>query len=212
MRNLGQSYIVALMAGLAVFAFASEATRDQAVLWCRAAVFALVALTAWRVGQIAQGSAAQRSDDALAATSTVEARSETVGGWLARVEEASHGLARLLLFAGAAMGAGYLLTALDWYHAYQYALLFLLIAAATYAFARYVAGRGRLPGGRVALASLASAQVLGAGVGLAFLHTSGKLALVRADWLANAIFEATAGGAIALGCIALFVVVRARTQ
>ena len=191
--DIGRSYAIAVVAGGVIAAFADLTLRPQAQLWCWASVFALVGLTAWRMASLGR-----------------EGDGDPDGRL--RLVEGSHGLARVALWAGVAMGVGYLLTPLDWYHAYQYALLFILVSGGVFAFAQWL-GRGPgLPGGRSTLVALAAFQTLGAGVGLAFLYQSGKLELARADWLANAIFLAAASGGLALGLLSLLTLWQTRPR
>jgi hypothetical protein len=96
------------------------------------------------------------------------------------------------------------LTGLKWQHGWQYALTMALLAVASIAFARSVAGllqSARLTGSawqfRWAV-PLAAAQAAVAGVGLVALAASGKLPSIRADWAANRVFTGLAVAILAV--------------
>ena len=82
------------------------------------------------------------------------------------------------------------LTGLKWQHGWQYALLMLLFALASFRFARGLddpSPERRAPWLALALPLAIANALLSAG-GLAILAASGKLLLRRSDWAANQVF------------------------
>ncbi|MBI1383330.1 MAG: hypothetical protein GC150_00250 [Rhizobiales bacterium] len=124
--------------------------------------------------------------------------------------EIGRGFAALAVWAGLGMGGAYYLTDLSWYHAYQYALAFLLVAGS----AVWISGRIGVAGAAAAadrdfwsapwlLVAIAVLQLAGGIAAVVFLAASGKLFGMRADWMANVIFATAAAGLAAAGLAGL---------
>ncbi|MEE9588286.1 MAG: hypothetical protein V3V97_09720 [Hyphomicrobiaceae bacterium] len=131
---------------------------------------------------------------------------------LAAASEVARLVAVFSAWAGLAMAAMYYLTLLSWYHAYQYAFAFLLIAIAAYAISRYLRkGLSRVPDSNwvKAIVFLTVAQGAAAGAGIVFLLVAGKVGTARADWAANNIFLAAAVGILLMSLAGLPGLIRA---
>lgn len=110
------------------------------------------------------------------------------------------------LWASLAIAAMYYLTGLQWYHAYQYALLFDLPALASVLFARAVRVAPEGPGlarllalGRWLTRMLAALSA----IGIAALIGLGKAFSAKSDWAASNVFLFAAAGLMLLSVTAL---------
>lgn len=106
-----------------------------------------------------------------------------------------------------AMLCVYALTALWWWHSWQYGSGMLGIALVLLAYAWLVSRPERVPGGLSFLdlgAALGVMASIGAAVGLSFLFLSDKLLSVKPDWPANHIFVA---GGIAISVLSMIAAV-----
>jgi len=176
--------LIGLLLALAAAMVLSAATLQTSLAWIVAVLAALALLgyavvrnrPFWRDG-------AERADASLAAAQANALALGCAYAWGALV-----------------MLAGYYLTPLKWYHAYQYGGAMAILAFCWLRDARRLARPA--PGfdasrlvRQIGLA--ATAQALAAGIGVAVLIGSGKLIHERTDWLANRVFIA-GGLAVAL--------------
>ena len=98
----------------------------------------------------------------------------------------------------------YLLTALWWWHSWQYGTVMALIAGVLLGYVHQLGDRDNVMRARTALdvaACLAALQAVAALGGLFFLIHSGKLSSNKVDWPANHVFLM---GGIALVYVSLF--------
>lgn len=131
-------------------------------------------------------------------------RTERPGnGHVSAIREISRITALVYAWGGVSLIALYRFTPLHWQHGWQYGSAMLLIATGLIA---YIAASGRSPPGDIALSrtiQLTIAHGLAALVAMIWLAGSGKLATVKGDWAANAIFMS---GGLAIACISYMAV------
>ena len=114
-------------------------------------------------------------------------------------------LAIIFAWGGLVILGAYYLTDLFWHHAWQYGLGMCLIAGLLFAYRQRLleaGGRFSSPGWLTCSARLALLQAVVAGVGLAFLVASGKLARHNPDWIANHVFMAGGMAVVAVSIMA----------
>ena len=121
----------------------------------------------------------------------------TAAGGATQNVQAAHDNAAMMAgtfgWGGATILSSYYLTELFWHHAWQYGGAMVLFAAGMLAYAQLL----RKPASRLrsrqmlkVAGVLAAIQAFAASAGLAFLISSGKLGIHKADWLANHVFLA----------------------
>ena len=187
---------VTALAGAAVATAAGHADSTT-IAWAGAALSGTtMALLTWRAVADAAG------DDPFACA-----------------RELNKGLAAWFSWAGLSMAGGYYLTPQSWYHAYQYALAFLLLALIVIFVGQKILGPAtrtkdpvRARTRATLLQALSGGLVVAGLVAVMFLFVSGKLSVHRADWLANVVFVSAALGAIIAAASSLKLLHGAKAQ
>lgn len=135
---------------------------------------------------------------------------ENASSWRQTSLELTDFLTMLFFWAGAALAGMYYLTHLSWYHAYQYAIAFILAAGVAHFVGRHLRGDIRAQDNHASsiakargLLILTLAQSGAAILGLVFLIVLGKFGAIRADWAANHVFASAAFGVLFMSLLGL---------